>query len=245
VPSGIARPLVESLQHEVVCRENDVARYVPDPPGGLTGVDRAIALALERIHDGEVTTRWSSASVPGSPSDPLPSDPEWAGGSLYADERDSVVDAPRGVLWSVVEEIGGEQGWYSWSLAWRARGLLDRLVGGPGLRRGRRDDTRLVTDDVVDFWRVEVVEPGRRLLLRAEMRLPGLAWLELRTEDGPGEGRSVFVQRALFSPRGLAGHLYWWAVAPFHGVVFGGMQRNVTAEAERRASGVEDGRRDR
>jgi hypothetical protein len=101
-----------------------------------------------------------------------------------------------------------------------------------------------VTDDVVDFWRVEVVEPGRRLLLRAEMRLPGLAWLELRTEDGPGEGRSVFVQRALFSPRGLAGHLYWWAVAPFHGVVFGGMQRNVTAEAERRASGVEDGRPD-
>lgn len=244
VPSGIARPLVESLQHEVVCRENDVARYVPDPPGGLTGVDRAIGLALERIHDGEVTTRWSSASLPGAPSDPLPSDPDWAGGSLYADERASAVEAPRGVLWSVVEEIGGEQGWYSWPLAWRARGLLDRLVGGPGLRRGRRDGTRLVTDDVVDFWRVEVIEPGHRLLLRAEMRLPGLAWLELRTEEGPAQGRSVFKQRALFSPRGLAGHLYWWAVTPFHGVVFGAMQRNVTAEAVRRASGDEDGARD-
>jgi uncharacterized protein YbjT (DUF2867 family) len=243
VPSGIARPLVASLQHEVVCRDHDVARYVPEPPGGLTGVDRAIELALERIHDGEVTTHWSSASVPGAPSDPLPSDPAWAGGSLYADERHAEVAAPQDVLWSVVEEIGGDQGWYSWPLAWRLRGLADRLLGGPGLRRGRRDRSRLVVDDVVDFWRVEAIEPGRRLLLRAEMRLPGLAWLELRTEDADEPGHSVFVQRALFYPRGLAGHLYWRAVTPFHGVVFGGMQRNVTAEAERRAARAPAARR--
>jgi hypothetical protein len=250
VPSGVARPLVESLRHEVVCREHDVAAYGPDPPGGPTGFDRANALALQRIHDGEVTTRWSSAALPGAPSDPLPSDPDWAGGSFYTDERRRVVHAPSDVLWPVIEEIGGRRGWYSWSLAWRVRGLMDRLVGGPGLRRGRRDERRLVVDDVLDFWRVEALEPGRLLRLRAEMRLPGLAWLELRVDEaaeevtadddaGPREaaapGRTWFVQRALFSPRGLAGQLYWWAVKPFHGVVFGGMQRNVAEEAERRA----------
>jgi len=256
VPPGIARPLVESLQHEVVCREDDVRRYVPDPPEGLVGVDRAIELALARIHDGEVTTRWSSAGVPGAPSDPLPSDPDWAGGSLYVDERRIVVEASRDVLWRVIEEIGGQGGWYSWSLAWRVRGLLDRLAGGPGLRRGRRDEHRLRVDDALDFWRVEAIEPGRRLLLRAEMRLPGLAWLELRVDEsaaevtgpedpGPGPdqaagpGRTFFAQRALFHPHGLAGQLYWWSVAPFHGVIFGGMQRNVAREAERLAGHVD------
>lgn len=252
VPSGIARPLVESLQHEVVCRDDDVRDLVPDPPEGLIGVDRAIELALARIHDGEVATRWSSASVPGAPSDPLPTDPDWAGGSLYVDERRTVVQAPREVLWQVIEEIGGQGGWHSWPLAWRARGLLDRLVGGPGLRRGRRDEHHLRVDDVVDFWRVETIEPGERLLLRAEMRLPGLAWLELRVdeaaqevadaddggpvlEDAVGPGRTYFAQRALFHPHGLAGQAYWWAVVPFHGIVFGGMQRNVAQEAERLA----------
>ncbi|WP_265523113.1 SDR family oxidoreductase [Oerskovia flava] len=256
VPSGIARPLVESLVHEVFCREKDIAQYVPDPPDGLVGFDRAVELALERIHDGEVATRWSSAALPGAPSDPLPTDPDWAGGSLYVDERRTVVDAPSDVLWRVIEEIGGQGGWYSWSLAWRARGLMDRLVGGPGLRRGRRDENRLVVDDALDFWRVEAIEPGRRLLLRAEMRLPGLAWLELRVDDaaeevtgphdeGPdpadaaGPDKTFFAQRALFYPHGLAGQAYWWSVKPFHGVVFGGMQRNVAEAAERAARAEE------
>ena len=260
VPSGIARPLVESLEHEVVCRENDIKQYVPDPPEGLMGFDRAVEFALERIHDGEVVTRWSSASVPGAPSDPLPTDPDWAGGSLYVDERRRVVDAPREVLWRVIEEIGGQGGWYSWSLAWRVRGLLDRLVGGPGLRRGRRDEHHLRVDDELDFWRVEDIEPGRRLLLRAEMRLPGLAWLELRVDEaaaeitdesdaGPspeeasGPGRTFFAQRALFYPHGLGGQLYWWAVKPFHGVVFGGMQRNVAQAAEKAALAAGSGER--
>ncbi|RZL87029.1 MAG: DUF2867 domain-containing protein, partial [Variovorax sp.] len=125
--------------------------------------------------------------------------------------------------------------------AWRVRGLLDRLVGGPGLRRGRRDPGRLLVDDAVDFWRVEAIEHGRLLRLRAEMRVPGLAWLELRVEPADGTDLAqawttpgvTFVQRALFHPRGLAGQLYWWSVAPFHGIVFGGMQRNIAAAAER------------
>ncbi|AEE45524.1 SDR family oxidoreductase [Cellulomonas fimi] len=243
VPGGLARPLVESLVHEVVCDEHDIARWVPDPPEGLVGFDRAVLLALRRVHDAAVTTRWSSAAAPGAPSDPLPSDPDWAGGSLYVDERRMPVDASPASLWRVVEAVGGEHGWYSWPLAWRLRGLGDRLVGGPGLRRGRRDPQRLLVDDAVDFWRVEEVDPGRLLRLRAEMRVPGLAWLELRveTDDGPDEAAdtsrrlhppAVFAQRALFHPRGLLGHVYWWSVAPFHGVVFGGMQRNLARAAE-------------
>lgn len=236
VPGGLARPLVESLVHEVVCEEHDVAQWVPDPPGGLVGFERAVRLALRRVQDAAVSTRWSSAAVPGVPSDPLPSDPDWAGGSLYVDERRVEVDASAAALWRVVEAVGGERGWYSWALAWQLRGLADRLVGGPGLRRGRRDPHRLLVDDAVDFWRVEAVEPGRLLRLRAEMRVPGLAWLELRIEadDGtdPLRPPTTFAQRALFHPRGLLGHVYWWSVAPFHGVVFGGMQRNIARAAE-------------
>ncbi|MEC4016612.1 SDR family oxidoreductase [Streptomyces sp. H27-D2] len=230
VPHSIARPLAESLRHEVVCAEHDIARYVPDPPGGLLGIDRALELALQRIREADVATRWSSAAVPGAPSDPLPTDPDWAGGSLYTDRRQRAVDASPEALWRVVEGIGGENGWYSFPLAWAVRGWLDRLVGGVGLRRGRRDAARLRVGDSLDFWRVEEIEPGRLLRLRAEMRLPGLAWLEL-TVERDGAGRSRYRQRALFHPHGLAGHAYWWSVSPFHAVVFGGMARRIAEAA--------------
>ncbi len=115
-------------------------------------------------------------------------------------------------------------------LAWAVRGWLDRIVGGVGLRRGRRDPQRLRAGDSLDFWRVEEIEPGRLLRLRAEMRLPGLAWLEMRVETD-GAGRTAYRQRALFHPRGLLGHAYWWSVSPFHAVVFGGMARNITRAA--------------
>ncbi|WP_424531359.1 SDR family oxidoreductase [Sphaerisporangium viridialbum] len=229
VPAGVARPLVESLRNEAVCREHDIAGYIPDPPQGLIGFCEAVRLALHRIKEADVATRWSSASTPGAPSDPLPTDPDWAGGSLYADERTEVVDAPPEALWRVIEGIGGETGWYSLPLAWRVRGLFDRAVGGVGLRRGRRDPCRLRVGDALDFWRVEEIEPGHLLRLRAEMRLPGLAWLELtcRRQDG----RTVYGQRAIFHPRGLFGHLYWWGVYPFHGFIFGGMPGNVARAA--------------
>jgi hypothetical protein len=215
---------------------------VPDPPDGLVGFDRAVELALQRIRDAEVATRWSSASVPGAPSDPLPTDPDWAGGSLYEDVRHREVHASPAALWKVLEGIGGSRGWYSFPLAWRVRGLADRLVGGVGLRRGRRDADRVYVGEAIDFWRVEERDEGELLRLRAEMRLPGLAWLELGIESGddpsgppeaPGQGApTTYVQRALFHPRGLLGHAYWWAVAPFHGVVFGGMARNIARAAE-------------
>ena len=237
VPNSIARPLVDSLRHEVVAKERDIAAYVPDPPEGLLGFDRAVELALQRIQETDVVSRWSSASVPGTASDPLPTDPDWAGGSLYTDRRERTTAASPASLWTVIEGVGGEHGWYSFPLAWRVRGLADRLVGGVGLRRGRRDPATVYVGETIDFWRVEERDQGELLRLRAEMRLPGLAWLELgiRSEQDADGGplRTTYVQRALFHPRGLFGHLYWWAVAPFHGVVFGGMARNITAAAER------------
>jgi uncharacterized protein YbjT (DUF2867 family) len=234
VPASIARPLVESLRHEAICSESDIREYVPDPAEGLLGVDDAIRLALNRIGEASVETRWSSASWPGAPSDPLPTDPNWAGGSLYVDERRTPVDAPPDALWQVLEGIGGDRGWYSFPLAWATRGVLDRMVGGVGLRRGRRDPDHIHIGETLDFWRVEEMIPGRLLRLRAEMRLPGLAWLELGVQQDLEAG-TTYVQRALFSPRGIAGHAYWKSVAPFHGVVFGGMARNITAAAERSA----------
>ncbi|MER6471188.1 SDR family oxidoreductase [Streptomyces collinus] len=232
VPGSIARPLTESLRHEVVCQEHDIARYVPDPPGHPLGFDVAVRMALRRVRDAKVDTRWSSASVPGAPSDPLPTDPDWAGGSLCTDHREAVVDASVRELWRVIEGVGGENGWYSFPLAWNLRGVLDRLAGGVGLRRGRRDAQRLRVGDSLDFWRVEEIEPGHLLRLRAEMRLPGLAWLEMCAEPA-GPGRSRYRQRALFHPHGLLGQAYWWGISPFHAVVFGGMARNIARAAAR------------
>ena len=233
VPRSIARPLVESLRHEVVCREHDIARYIPDAAG--LPFEEAVRLALTHVRNADVVTRWSSAVTTGAPSDPLPSDPDWSGGSLLEDQRQVEVNADADALWEVIEGIGGENGWYSFPLAWAARGWMDRLVGGVGLRRGRRDPRRLRVGDSLDFWRVEELERGRLLRLRAEMRLPGLAWLEM-TVTPVGKGRSVYRQRGLFYPRGLLGHAYWWTVSPFHAIVFGGMARNIAAEAEKSLS---------
>lgn len=231
VPRSLARPLVESLVNEVVAHDHDIAQFVPDPDGGCLPLAEAVRLAITRVQEADVETSWSSASWGSAPSDPLPTDPDWAGGSLYTDERDEVVDATPGQLWQVIEGIGGKNGWYSWPLAWAVRGWLDKLSGGVGLVRGRRDPKRLREGDVLDWWRVEALERGKLLRLRAEMRAPGRAWLELRVraeDDG-----THYHQRAIFYPRGLAGQAYWWSIKPFHAVIFGGMLRNI-AEAARR-----------
>lgn len=234
VPRSIAAPLIESVIHEVVTDEHDLADQVGEPPWGPTGYEQAVSLALERIKRGEVTTRWSNASTAGAPSDPLPSDPDWTGGSIYLDRRELACDAGPGLLWEVVEGIGGDRGWYSFPLAWSVRGWMDRLVGGVGLRRGRRNPNRLFVGEALDFWRVEELERGRLLRLRAEMKVPGLAWLEFRVEPGStGDSTSTLHQLATFVPTGLAGHVYWWLVWPFHGIVFGGMLRNIAKSAER------------
>lgn len=231
VPRAIAAPLVESLVNEVVAHDHDIGQYVPDPPAGLADLERAIRLAIKRVREADVETTWSSANWSSAPSDPLPSDPDWAGGSLFVDERDEVVEATPEQLWAVIEGIGGKNGWYSWPLAWAVRGWLDKLGGGPGLNRGRRDAVHLREGDVLDWWRVEHIERPRLLRLRAEMRNPGRSWLELGVVV---EGDDThYHQRAIFYPRGLAGQLYWRAISPFHGVVFGGMLRNIATAARK------------
>jgi uncharacterized protein YbjT (DUF2867 family) len=230
VPRSIAMPLIESLEHEAVCREDDLRALLPAPVEP-TPYLRAVELALARIREAEVESHWSAASAPGAPSDPLPSDPSWSGGSVRVDERSVWCDVPPERLWRVVEGIGGQNGWYSFPLAWAVRGWADRLAGGVGLRRGRRDPARLHLGEALDWWRVEAIERGRLLRLRAEMKVPGQAWLEMSvTPDGDG---SVYRQRAVFVPRGLTGQLYWWALWPFHGVIFGGMVRNIVRTASR------------
>ena len=228
VPKAIAQPLIESLRNSVVVQEDDITALVP---ADLLGFDEAVRLALEQIRTGDVATRWSGADWPGAPSDPMPTDPDWSGGTVYRDERSAPVDASVDQLWQAVEGIGGDRGWYSFPLAWAVRGLLDRLAGGVGLRRGRRDPDRTAVGEPIDFWRVETLEPGKVLRLRAEMRLPGGAWLEFAITPDEGDG-PVLHQRALFIPRGLAGTLYWWSVWPFHGIVFGSMLRNLAKAAE-------------
>jgi uncharacterized protein YbjT (DUF2867 family) len=241
VPNAIARPLVASLIHEAVAREHDIAEYLPDADparGGmrtgaehrLLGFDEAVRLALGKVRDANVETRWSNAAGRDVAAEPLPSDPDWSGGSLYMDERKREVDAPVEALWRVIEGVGGEHGWYSFPLAWSVRGWLDRMVGGVGLRRGRRDQHHLLVGEALDWWRVEEICPNELLRLRAEMRVPGRAWLEMRASP-LGPGRSLYTQRALFVPRGLAGHAYWASVLPFHGIVFAGMARNIARGA--------------
>ncbi len=236
IPRRLAVPIIASLQYDCVVTEHDIDEFIPRPTGGLTGYRRAVRLALARVDAAEVETSWQNSSVLGAPSDPLPSDPEWAGRLAFVDLREQRSTASPAELWSVIEGVGGENGWYSFPLAWALRGWLDKMVGGVGLRRGRRHPSRLHTGDALDFWRVERIERGRLLLLRAEMRVPGKAWLELQVlpqaSDSAGVAGSVYRQRAIFFPHGLAGRLYWFLVLPFHGVIFRGMANRIAQAAE-------------
>jgi uncharacterized protein YbjT (DUF2867 family) len=225
VPYTLAKRLVASLKNEVVAAPSQIRELIPDPVGGLTPFNRAVQLALTKVKDARVETRWSDASVPGLPSEPLPTDPDWAGGTLYRDVR--VIHTPDSVeeCWARIEAIGGENGYSTASWAWELRGLMDKMVGGVGLRRGRRDPKLLRIGDAVDFWRVEELIRPKLLRLRAEMKMPGLAWLEFAVEPNAETGGSVVTQVALYAPKGLLGHAYWWAVWPMHGLVFPSMAK--------------------
>lgn len=227
VPVTLAKRLVDSLKNEVVATDHRIRDLIPDPEGGLTNFERAVGLALVKIKEARVETRWSDASSPGTPSEPLPTDPDWAGGSLYKDIR--MVHTPDAIakVWQRVEAIGGDNGYSTASWAWELRGIMDRLVGGVGLRRGRRDPNHLEVGDALDFWRVEQLIPEKLLRLRAEMKLPGLAWLEFGLEVDEETGGTILTQVAIFAPRGLFGQLYWWAVWPMHGLVFPSMAKSL------------------
>lgn len=232
VPITLARRLVESLKNEVVARDDSIRKLIPDAPGGLTPFKKAVELALTRIKEASVETRWTNASVPGTPSDPLPTDPDWAGGTLYSDVRIRHSTDPIEEVWKRHEAIGGDNGYSTATWAWELRGLMDRLVGGVGLRRGRRNAKTLIEGEALDFWRVEAIERPNLLRLRAEMKVPGRAWLEFALES-EGSG-TVITQRALFAPKGLFGHIYWWLLWPMHQVMFPSMVRNMARQSPRK-----------
>lgn len=239
VPRQIARPLVESLLHSCVMQEHDIDDVIPPPPGGLTGYHDSVELALGRIEIDDVETSWVDTRLHGVPSDPMPSDPEWAGRTVFQDSRSRETSASPAAVWAVLTEIGGATGWYSASVLWATRGALDRFAGGVGSQRGRRAYGQLRVGDAIDVWRVEVAEDNRLLRLRAEMKVPGKAWLELGVE--PKEEGAIYRQRAVFFPRGLTGRLYWLAMLPFHGLVFSGMVNRIVSEAETANEDSHDG----
>jgi len=233
----VARPLAEGLRNEVVCRDDEATRLLPQR---LLPVREAIDRALDNLRAGQLETRWTDAG-------PMPGDPEWSGGSVFEDSWSVDIAAPPAAVFGTVCRIGGGNGWYAADWLWSLRGWMDRLFGGPGLRRGRRDPEHVSYGDALDFWRVTDVrapvapdpgapgtggaESGGRLALRAEMKLPGQAELAFLLE--PVEGGTRLIQTARFVPRGLGGLAYWYAVLPFHHVVFRGMLGGIRDAAER------------
>jgi uncharacterized protein YbjT (DUF2867 family) len=237
VPTALARPLVHSLISEVVADPNkSISGLISPPPEGLLQVNQAIELALSRTTENQVESRWSDATQPTAPWQKAQSDPTWAGETIYRDHREKIVETSKANLWKSVEQIGGENGWYGADFLWWARGIVDRLFGGVGLRRGRRSPDTLRIGDSLDFWRVENLEPGVSLKLYAEMILPGKAWLEFKIEEVEVDGAKMrkISQDATFSPRGLGGQLYWFAVSPFHVLIFPRMLSNLVRSANRK-----------
>ena len=243
IPRGIAMPLAASMAEDAVTEEHDVAEVIPDPPEGLTSYRQACARAIDRQRTGTVEATWDddvlTAQALHEPAGPLPSDPDWAGHTVFTDVRDREGTASPEAVWQAVSQIGGRNGYYSPRWMWTIRGLMDQAVGGYGLARGRAHPDRLRVNDPIDWWRVESVEPGHQLTLRAEMRAGGRAWLQFQVTPREGGG-SVYRQRAVFFPSGVLGRAYWRAIQPFHALVFPVMAKNLLEEAERidaRASG--------
>ena len=231
VPRSVGGPLIESLVNDAVRSECDIDSLLGPPAHGPTSYDESIELALENIKDGDVETRWSDAYASRKPAEPLPSDPDWTGGNVYTHTRELATTASAARLWQAIEGISGLRGWYSFPPSWAAQGWTDRLLSSTTRRRGRRHPDMLRVGDVLDWWRVEAREEGTLLRLRAEMRAPGQAWLELGVHTDPA-GRVSYHQRAIFQPHGLAGQLYWRAITPVRDLVFHGMARSITHTAE-------------
>ncbi len=221
----IARPLAEGLRNRVVCRDDDAARLMPQK---LSGVRDSIEHALGNAEQAQVETSWADAG-------PIPGDPDWAGGTTFTDRRVQHIAASPAEVFRAVCRIGGGHGWYAAGWLWRLRGFMDQLVGGPGLRRGRKNPEKVGYGEALDFWRVTGIEPPRYLELRAEMKLPGVALLSFEIESA-GANESVLIQTARFKPRGLLGLAYWAAVLPLHGYVFRGMLTGIRKSAEARRS---------
>jgi hypothetical protein len=223
----IGRTLIDSISHETVVTDETANRMFDTRP---RGIQEAIARALTNEDQEMGVTRWSDALSS------VGAERAWGGvrfGSRFVDSRSVRVACPPPLAFRPISRIGGKTGWYYANWLWRLRGFLDLLVGGAGLRRGRRDPTALLPGDTVDFWRVETVEPNRLLRLFAEMKLPGRAWLQFEVEED-GDGSTVR-QSSIFDPVGLVGLLYWYGLYPVHSLVFAGMLRGIAEAATQEA----------
>lgn len=225
IPSSIARPLIEGLRSEVVVRDHAAAQAFDVRPMGF---DAAMLHAFDRSQNEsqESESTWFDADDVRS----LPGTFQGLSQGMLIDRRERECAASPAAVFKVVQSLGGKRGWLYANRLWVLRGILDTLAGGIGMRRGRRSATDLRVGDAVDFWRVDAIEPGQLLRLRAEMKLPGRAWLEFLVEPRPHA--SVLRLTAFFEPQGLLGYLYWYAVAVFHNAVFNGMVRAIGMAAE-------------
>jgi uncharacterized protein YbjT (DUF2867 family) len=230
VYARVGRKLIEGVRNPTVVTDDAALRCFDIRPMSLR---EAIERAIRNEDQKYALTRWSDAlSSAGHPR-------SWGGvkfGSRIVDSRTARTKASPGEAFTPIRRLGGRRGWPYANFLWRLRGFIDLLVGGVGMRRGRRDPEDLQVGDALDFWRVEAYEPDRRLRLAAEMKLPGRAWLELEVE--PVEGGSAIRQSAVFDPIGLGGLLYWYGIYPLHERVFAGMLRNLTRQAESTRSGA-------
>jgi hypothetical protein len=220
--ASIARPLAEGLKNRVVCRSNEALELMPHT---CLTIREAMDAALVKIHAGTVETAWSDAGV-------MPGDPSWAGGTVFVDRREVIAPATPPQVWSAVSSLGGSRGYYAADWLWRLRGIMDRFIGGPGLRRGRRSASELRLGDALDFWRVTAITPPHTLELTAEMKLPGVATLSFDVDPAPAPGEGTrLIMTARFRPRGLLGIAYWYSVLPLHGIVFRGMLQGLVRAA--------------
>jgi len=227
IPHAIAKPLVRSLQTEVVVRDDRARRDFSVRPFGYV---EAVELALGRVVDDDVETTWASSLASGGAE--VPTERQLAAHEgMLLDRTRTQVNAPPERVFDVICALGGDNGWPAGNWLWQLRGLIDRLVGGAGMRRGRRHPRDLSVGEPLDFWRVEALEPPHLLRLRAEMKLPGTAWLQF--EVLPDEHGARVEQTAFFEPRGLPGYFYWYSVLPFHRFIFPGLLRAVRERAER------------
>jgi len=228
IPANIAHPLIEGLRNEVIVRDDAARKIFPN----IQPLDFARALddALAQLDASQVETSWSDALL-SSRGDAAQAKFVYREG-IITETRQRIVAASPEAAYRVFTGLGGKRGWLYANWLWRIRGALDRLVGGVGLRRGRRHPDELHVGDALDFWRVEKIEPNRLLRLRAEMKSPGPAWLEYRAEP-QGDGKARLIQTAFFIPKGLFGLLYWYVLYPLHAVVFSGMVDAIAKQAER------------
>jgi uncharacterized protein YbjT (DUF2867 family) len=225
VPASLARPLAEGLANPVICLDNRIRDLIPQE---LLDCRQTIRLALQRIEQQRVETCWSDAGSLVPPEWAACGDADFAGGTVLSLGYRILLQATLEEVWQPLSRIGGKTGWYYGDSWWAIRGGADRLLGGSGLRRGRRHPTELRVGDALDFFRVLEIEPRERLMLLAEMKMPGEATLEFRLSPQP-DGATELTQVARFLPRGLLGIAYWYLLDPFHKKIYPGMLKGLAA----------------